>query len=41
MFFPLYVMLLLLQIGVAVKGIDCEPVNQLGLKEAEMGGVGC
>lgn len=34
---------LLLQIGLAVKGIDCEPEPQLGLKrrKLEMEGVGC
>lgn len=31
-YFPLSVMPLLLQIGLAVKGIDCEPEPQLGLK---------
>lgn len=36
LFFP-SVMLLLLQIGLVVKGIDCGPEHQLGLKEAEMG----
>lgn len=30
-------MLLLLQVGLVVKGIDCELELQLGLKEAEIG----
>lgn len=34
-------MLLLLQIGLVVKGIDCEPEPQPGLKETEMEGVSC
>lgn len=40
-YFSLSVMLLLLQIGLAVKGIDCEPEPQPGLKETEMEGVSC
>lgn len=34
-YFPLSVMPLLLQIGLAVKGIDCEPQPQLGQKRGK------